>query len=292
MHTNVQLPLPLQVLATKKMPSTQAVFLVAVQIELVGTTRIRCYDMVETVVNKFVVVSNANLHIPLTKGPDDDVGTEVEVPNDIWRNIPLPNTVCPTFSTCNLSRSYALDIKLGLAWETLGSKGKLANGSVSTPAGHLPAPPLLRRQGVLGYRSAPEVLSAVQNRPPGKQQASAGPAPTPGKTSVAAGTPTSPSAPAVVERPPHLPPRVNSNQSNAPLRPGAGQPSSAAAAPAPPTILCIPATRYGGSPPYDDAPPSYDEAMASEATGPMERPAFSGVTTDVDGPSQIPNKGR
>jgi hypothetical protein len=50
-----------------------------------------------------------------------------------------------------------------------------------------------------------------------------------------------------------------------------------------------------GSQMYDEAPPSYDEAMAEMATGPVDglrpRPAYSGVTTDVNGPSQIPEKG-
>jgi hypothetical protein len=45
----------------------------------------------------------------------------------------------------------------------------------------------------------------------------------------------------------------------------------------------------------DDAPPSYDEAMAESMAGPVvpdgiSRPAYSGVTNE-NGPSTIPEKG-
>jgi hypothetical protein len=40
-------------------------------------------------------------------------------------------------------------------------------------------------------------------------------------------------------------------------------------------------------PAYDDAPPSYDEAIAESLTGPEERPAYSGITAEND-PSTMP----
>ena len=43
------------------------------------------------------------------------------------------------------------------------------------------------------------------------------------------------------------------------------------------------------APMYDDAPPSYDEAMAQGAGSVRVRPAWSGVS-DVNAPSSIPEK--
>lgn len=40
-------------------------------------------------------------------------------------------------------------------------------------------------------------------------------------------------------------------------------------------------------PAYDDAPPSYDEAMAESLAGPQDRPAYSGVTAE-NAPSTMP----
>lgn len=274
-------PIPLEIDVTKKMPSTQAVFLIAVQIELIGTTRIRCYDMVETIVNRFVVVSNPNLHIPLTRTPDDEVGTKIQVPNDIWRNIPLPNTVCPSFTACNLSRTYSLDVKLGLSWEAPGPKGMFSNNGNLTPPQAIYLPLHFSDVKVYsGIAPPPEVLSALQNRPPGKLSTQTRPpAQAPAATL------------ADQERPPQLPPRINSGPMVPPFHQQQQVAASGQAAP-PYDPLYPPQLGQPGAPPYDDAPPSYDEAMAAEATGPVERPAFSGVTTDVNGPSQIPDKRR
>ena len=61
----------------------------------------------------------------------------------------------------------------------------------------------------------------------------------------------------------------------------------------PPDALYPPQLQEGDIPPYDDAPPSYDEAMADNA-GPVfpsgaPRPAYSGVTNE-NGPSMISEK--
>lgn len=89
----------------------------------------------------------------------------------------------------------------------------------------------------------------------------------------AAAGPSSPAA-ASPSTAPHLPPR--------PSQPPPTQPADA---------LYPPQLGPGqASPPYDDAPPTYEEAMAEEMTGPVfpgaARPAYSGVT-DENGPSSL-----
>ena len=46
----------------------------------------------------------------------DATGAEVVVDDRLWRGVTLPNTVAPSFETCNIARSYQLDIKVGLSY--------------------------------------------------------------------------------------------------------------------------------------------------------------------------------
>lgn len=40
----------------------------------------------------------------------------MEIDPALWSHAPLPNTVVPSFDTCNLSCKHWLDIKIGLSW--------------------------------------------------------------------------------------------------------------------------------------------------------------------------------
>ena len=62
----------------------------------------------------------ANLQVPLgtTSTPIDK---DVEIDVEMWSRVPLPNTVPPSFETCNLSRYYELDISVGLVYGTKGN---------------------------------------------------------------------------------------------------------------------------------------------------------------------------
>jgi hypothetical protein len=75
-------------------------------------------------------------------------------------------------------------------------------------------------------------------------------------------------------QPPPLPPRTSTAQSST-------------AQSAPPDPLYPPQLAPGSAPSYDDAPPSYDEAMAQDVAAPEERPAYSGVTAE-NAPSSMP----
>src|SRR5690606_19596355 len=79
-----------------------------------------------------------------------------------------------------------------------------------------------------------------------------------------------------------------------PQRPQAQQPVQPPVQPPVSDPLYPPQLAPGQSAPnYDDAPPSYDEAMAENLAGPFdglqERPAYSGVTNE-NAPSQIPRE--
>lgn len=63
--------------------------------------------------NSIIIVSLSNLVIPLGQ-PKDPPGTEAFVPSALWENQHLPNTVAPTFTTCNISRKYELEVIVGV----------------------------------------------------------------------------------------------------------------------------------------------------------------------------------
>lgn len=93
--------IPLRLIAKKLVPAQADVYLVAMQIELIGKTTVRCQDLVNTEVNRWVILARHGLSTLVSK-PEDPVGTEFVVPDILWSGAPLPNTVMPSFLTCNL----------------------------------------------------------------------------------------------------------------------------------------------------------------------------------------------
>jgi hypothetical protein len=48
--------------------------------------------------------------------PSDPLNTEVPINPEYWSGKPIPNTVSPTFTACNLLRTYELEIRVGLGY--------------------------------------------------------------------------------------------------------------------------------------------------------------------------------
>lgn len=48
--------------------------------------------------------------------PSDPIDTEIPINGEYWQGKPIPNTVPPTFSTCNLSRHYELEVRVGVGY--------------------------------------------------------------------------------------------------------------------------------------------------------------------------------
>ena len=89
------------------------------QVMLAGYTEIRAHDLRRTEQSSWVMTSKANLSIPLVNADESDK-KEVEIDSRIWSSISLPNTVPPSFETCNLTRRYELEISVGLAYGSVG----------------------------------------------------------------------------------------------------------------------------------------------------------------------------
>ncbi|KAF1988542.1 hypothetical protein K402DRAFT_391761 [Aulographum hederae CBS 113979] len=108
-------PIPLKILLKNLSERSSDVFLQTLQVELIGYTKIRAHEAVRTETNSWPMVSKSNLAMPLGS-PSDPVGTETEITKEFWHGIPLPNTVAPTFVTCNIERWYDLDVRVGLGY--------------------------------------------------------------------------------------------------------------------------------------------------------------------------------
>ncbi|KAH8599096.1 hypothetical protein B0O99DRAFT_505108 [Bisporella sp. PMI_857] len=217
-------PIPLRLIGRKTAESPEQVYLTTLQITLIGNTEVRAQEVVRRETSTWVLMSLGGLSIPIGK-PSDALRTESVIDSSLWNQIPLPNTVAPSFTTCNLTRSYELEARVGLAF---GVPGDIQPQTITLP---------LRFQIEIfsGIHPPAALLSAMASRP---------------------------SAPVI------------------PPRPGAEP--AAVANPAdqlyPPQIGSTTASGF------EDAPPSYEDAMADEiapADGP--RREYSGIT-DVEAP--------
>ena len=106
--------LPLRILVQKVRESTETIFLSMLHVELIGYTHVRAHDLNRSESRSWVIMSQSNMNIPLGE-PSDPVGKEWNVPSRCWENIPLPNTVAPSFETCNISRTYEIEVRVGLS---------------------------------------------------------------------------------------------------------------------------------------------------------------------------------
>ncbi|KAL8834940.1 MAG: hypothetical protein Q9170_003517 [Blastenia crenularia] len=102
-------PLPLRIMVTKVNDSPATVFLQLLQIELVAKTSVRAHHLSRINLTSTVILSKSNMRFHLLENKK-----LMEIDKGLWRDIPLPNSVAPSFDTCNIARSYDLHVKVGL----------------------------------------------------------------------------------------------------------------------------------------------------------------------------------
>ena len=107
--------LPLRILITKKNESPATIYLRTLSITLIGFTFIRAHDLRTQEAQSWVIVSQAHIDKALNNSVGGN-GNILEVDSTMWKQRPLPNTVSPSFTTCNISRRYELEVKAGLSW--------------------------------------------------------------------------------------------------------------------------------------------------------------------------------
>ncbi|KAJ5895573.1 Arrestin-like N-terminal [Penicillium taxi] len=114
-------PVPLRLIAKKMTDTSDMMFLQMLQIELIASTKVIAHDLTRVRTGSTVILSLSNMSMPLGK-PGDPVGTDWTIDPNIWNKIPLPNSIAPSFETCNIERSYELEIRVGM---THGTKPQL-----------------------------------------------------------------------------------------------------------------------------------------------------------------------
>lgn len=107
--------IPLKLIIKQLSERSEPVFLETLQIELVGHTNVRAHEAVRTENNSWVITSLSNLNQAIGT-PSDAAGTETELTKEFWYGHPLPDTVAPSFVTCNIARSYELVVSIGLSY--------------------------------------------------------------------------------------------------------------------------------------------------------------------------------
>lgn len=89
----------------------------SMQVDLVAYTHIRAHDVVRTELTGTTMMSKSNLGIPIVFPQGSDEST---VDNRLWQNLGVPNTIPPSFETCNISRRYELVSRVGVKYEPVG----------------------------------------------------------------------------------------------------------------------------------------------------------------------------
>ena len=240
-------PLPLRILVNKVNDSPATIYLRLLDIKLIASTTTRAHELTRTDESLFAILSQSNLKTALTRISTAGSATgPAEIDAKDWGHIPLPNTVAPSFDTCNVSRSYTLAIKAGFSWGT--DSGNMAS-ELAVLSLHMPL------KIYSGIAPPPQLLAAMSN--PVDHQSSSTPVPVPVPApQLPQRLPTFPQRPNYPTQPPsnfiptgqvplaETPPIISSSTSHTPLSHQHPHP---------------------GSSDFDDAPPpSYEDAMADE----------------------------
>ncbi|KAL8635864.1 MAG: hypothetical protein Q9228_006684, partial [Teloschistes exilis] len=101
--------IPLRILISKLNASPALIYLQLLQIELVAHTNVRAHHLSRETLTSYIITSKSNMKMRLSEKDG-----KMEIDRGLWKNIPLPNTVAPSFDACNISRSYSLYVKVGL----------------------------------------------------------------------------------------------------------------------------------------------------------------------------------
>lgn len=180
--------LPLQLCAVfKKDPSTMPIsilYLRELELELIASTVARAHQEVRTdsMALKFFERSNLNLALNLEMAQRIDnrgrVYWEISLPESLLEGAQMPDSVCPSFVTCNIKRSYNLKVEAGFSCVPNGRidyvklyANVLIRSGIPAPAqshGSLPGPSTLYEK----FNAAPPPFSAR----PSDQKTAAGPA--------------------------------------------------------------------------------------------------------------------
>lgn len=122
---------PLRLIIKKLNDCEGVVYLQSLQVSLVGITKVRAHTAFRTENKSWIIMSKSNMGVPLGRATDP-IDTETIIDDRLWRGQPLANTVAPSFETCNITRTYQLDVRIGLSYAGAAQNAaKVRKGQIS-----------------------------------------------------------------------------------------------------------------------------------------------------------------
>lgn len=118
---------PLRLIVKKLTEFQEQIYLQSLQVSLIALTEIRAHEAHRTESNSLIIVSKSNMGVPLGSS-SDPANHEIIINDQLWRGQALPHTVAPTFVTCNIKRSYQLDVRIGLS--CVSGNAKVRRGQI------------------------------------------------------------------------------------------------------------------------------------------------------------------
>lgn len=131
--------IPLRLVLKRLNDQKDTIHLQSLQVSLIAHTKVRAHEVFRTESNSWIIVSKSNLNIPIHS---NNLNSETALDDSMWRGQILPNTVAPSFITCNIERSYQLDIRAGLSYPGNGGP-KVSLGQAYRLVRAAPSPPVL-----------------------------------------------------------------------------------------------------------------------------------------------------
>ncbi|OJJ37006.1 hypothetical protein ASPWEDRAFT_170503 [Aspergillus wentii DTO 134E9] len=81
---------------------------------LLETTDVRARGSLENQTRSWIIQTMTNLRLSIVAAHDSQDGSVLRVNDGLWSRHRLPSYLAPTFETCNITRIYALVIRLGI----------------------------------------------------------------------------------------------------------------------------------------------------------------------------------
>ncbi|KAI4748142.1 hypothetical protein E4T50_01549 [Aureobasidium sp. EXF-12298] len=238
-------PVPARIVVTSLNGKITGLTLLSLQLEVVAITKIRAQEVGRVERGSTVLFSRSGMAVPLQFGDSaardaiapngGEIETEAEIDSRYWSDTPLPNIVPPSFETCNITRAYEVFARVGIRYDGTASMPQTTTIDLRLPV-----------QIFSGITPPPELLEAMARA---QAQGTSG---------------GSSSAPPMPPRPNY--PADTKTASGAPPLPARKPVASTATAQATQTpVQVVQHVEHSGEePPYGDAPPSYEDAMAMD----------------------------
>jgi hypothetical protein len=112
-------PIPLRILVSRLSGNSETLLLQLLHIELIEYTAVRAHDLVRRESASWVILTRSNMNLPLGLG-DGSHRSGVELDSGMWNALPLPSAIAPSFETCNISRHYEMEVRVGLGRASMG----------------------------------------------------------------------------------------------------------------------------------------------------------------------------